>query len=628
MKNKQIFKKNYSVADPKKFFGPGFNGDDEAKPKKFRELDLKKLSKRLLIYIGKSKIFLYYILGLVVLTALLNALKPAILGKIIDNLAQVFQTKVFDENGLLNLLFILVVISITAGMGQYAQGLFSARFTKQFITHLREDVFTAISDLPVSYTDKHSHGDLMSRLANDTDSVCQVLSQTIASFFSNMVSIITITSIMLYLSPLMTLLIYIFVPLSIFITKKLSKKMRYYFRCKHEAIGRLEGNIEENIYAYETLFAYNQRERATSKFNSINEEYRNYSIKSSVFSNLINPILSILSGLTYVIIALVGSILALKSIISIGTIQTFLLYIRQLTFPVNGIASQYAQIQSAFAAADRIFILLDENKEVENKSDALSDKDINKDMKTEVMQGDILINNLSFSYNQNTESEKQKVFEDFNLHVKKGEKVAIVGETGSGKTTIINMLMRFYPLLAGEILIDGKNINDYDLNFLRQNIALVLQDPFIFSGSVKDNICYGSGNFNQEEIIFAAKSANAHEFIMQLPNAYDTLIGEEGSSLSAGQKQLICLARTFIKNAPILILDEATANIDTLTEQHIQDAILKLMKQKTCIVIAHRLSTIINMDRIIVLDKGKIVESAKHEELLAKKGSYYNLYTN
>lgn len=583
----------------------------ERKQESYRDLDIKAISKRLLVYVGESKKTLYIIFAIVICSAMLSSVKPAVLGKIIDELNTIYQTKTFHQDTLLYFIAILCGTSALASLGQYAQGFFSARFTKELITRLREDVFKAIGELPIAYTDSHSHGDLMSRLVNDTDSVVHVLSQTISSLFSNIISIISITAVMLYFSPIMTLVLYIFVPLTVFIGKKLSRRMRYYSKYKYEAIGVLEGNIEENISAYETLLAYNQRASVKDSFDNANETYKKFAIKSGILGNLVNPLLAIMSGLTYVAVALIGSILVINNSISIGVIQTFLLYIRQLTAPLNGLTSMYTQIQSAFAAANRIFDILDAAKEK-----------VEGEKYDHALSASIDIKGLSFSYKPN-----QPVLEDFSLHINEGEKIAIVGETGSGKTSLINVLMRFYPYAEGEITLGNKSLNDYDLHYLRKNIALVLQDPFIFSGTIKENIAYGCGPKTDEEIIEAAKSANAHDFIMQLPENYDTVIGNEGSSVSVGQRQLICLARTFIKNAPILILDEATANIDTLTEIHIQNAIFKLMEKKTCIVIAHRLSTIVSMDRVIVLDKGKIVEEGCHESLLALNGVYHKLYT-
>ncbi len=586
-----------------------FQNQDDPKFNK-RNIDTKTLLLRLLKYIGKKKIILYGIFSMVILVALLNTVRPAILGKIIDSLTLAYKNKHLEMDSFFNLISILIAVSFFAGAVQYIQGYFSARLVKQMLFDLRDDVYNALLVLPVSYLDKNSHGDTMSRLVNDTDNVAQVLSQTIASFFSHIVSIISITAIMLYFSPLLTLMMYIFVPFTVYATKKLSLKMRFYFKKRHEALGKLEGNIEENVFAYETLLAYNQRENVTEKFNVINDEYREFATKSAVLSSLINPMLSILSGFTYVIIAITGAILAIKGNLSLGTIQTFLLYIKQLTLPLNGLSSLYGQIQTALAGAERVFDIIDATKEREGGV-----------IPTTPLKGDIEISHLNFGYTKD-----KLVLEDFSLSIKNKEKIAIVGKTGSGKTSIINFLLSFYPYESGDVTIDNREINSYDLGWLRKNIAHVQQEPFIFTGTVKENICYGKINASEDEMIQAAKSANVHDFIMQLPQKYETMITTDGGSLSVGQKQLICLARTFLMDAPILILDEATANVDTLTEMYIQDAILKLMDNKTCIVIAHRLSTIIRMNRIIVLDDGKIAESGTHAELLNQQGKYFELY--
>lgn len=639
------------------------------------------LFKRLLVYLGKNKIFLYGIFFMLVLATLLNAAKPLILGHIIDFLTSIYgKANSSTENGVLEkvlsvdfshfytLLIYLVITTSLAGVCQYIQGYISGSLQKSLIFNLRRDVFNKLAILPLAYNEKNSHGDLISRVINDTDNVANVLCQHIGSFFSSIISIVSITAIMLYISPLLALLIYLCVPLSIIFTKILSKRMRTYYRKKHECLGILEGNIEEVVYAYETLLAYNQRERIINKFKKINEDYRDISIKSGILSNFVNPLLMLLSGITYVVVVFVGSILTIKGLLTIGAIQTFLLYIRQITMPLNSMASTYAQIQTAFASAERFFAIYDAEQEEDLGSQNPSN-----------MQGDIELSNISFAYPFKLKEQeaidltspkfKQKfgsrkkdfgppspinlqeelprkgkikkeekplknVLEDFNLHIKAGQKIAIVGETGCGKTSIINLITRFYTFQKGSLKIDGLAINEYSLEALRRNIALVLQDPFFFSGTIRDNILYSldketmhkDASQQEEAMINAAKSANAHDFIIQLPENYDTVLSVDANNISAGQKQLLALTRAFMKNSPILILDEATAHIDTLTEMQIQKAILNLMENRTCIVIAHRLSTIINMDCIVMLDKGKIIEMGTHEELLNMKGKYYSLY--
>ncbi len=437
--------------------------------------------------------------------------------------------------------------------------------------------------------------------------------------------------------------------------------MRFYFKEKHKAYGELEGFIEENIYAYETLFAFNKRQSVHAKFNSINSKYKKYSTKASILTCIVNPLLNVLSGFTYIAVLVAGMYMLLQESISLGVIQLFLMYVRTLNYPLNNITSLYAQIQTAYAGADRLFDLLEEEKE------AIFVASQNE---KSIAEGEIEFINMNFGYmteekNKETDKEEKRskeykrntsvkvrkaeikqeyklVLEDFNLKIAKNEKVALVGETGSGKTSIINAFMRFYPYQSGQIKLDGKNIEDYDLTLYRKAISLVAQEPFLMSESIAANISYPNSslemspkkqekkeekNKGQEALEFAAKNANAADFINKLPEKYNTMLSSEGKNLSLGQKQLLCLARAFMKDAPILIMDEATANVDTLTEMQIQEAIFKLMANKTCIVIAHRLSTIIKMDRIVVLEKGKIVEMGTHEELLAKKAAYYDLYT-
>ncbi len=587
------------------------------KERRSRSMPTSVIIKRLIKYLGQSRYILYGIFFMLIISTLLNATKPYILGKLIDLLTDLYKgdKSIFDSF----YFYIIALVAATtfASLIQYGQGYLSGRLNKAVIYNLRQDVFEKLIKLPLNYTESRNHGDMISRVVNDTENVSKIVCQSVASFFSSIVSIVSITCIMLMISPLLTLLIYIMVPLSIVLTKYLSQRMRKYFKIKHEILGKLEGNIEESTYGYETLLTYNQRERMSEKFINLNKEYRNISIKASLLSNCIFPLLMILSGVTYIVILFIGSIMTLKGIITIGTIQTFLLYIRQITQPLNSITSLYAQIQTALASAERFFEIYDAASEVDNGTLAI-----------ERVRGDIEIKNIDFSYDSD-----KVILENFNLNVKKGQKIAIVGETGSGKTSIINMIMRFYPFSSGSITLDNTNLTDYTLESLRANIALVPQDTFFFSGSVRQNILYGatiasdiSSEKLEESIINAALCANAHDFIMQLPEKYDTILSAEASNISVGQKQLLALTRAFMKDAPIIILDEATANIDTLTEMHIQNAILSLMENRTCFVIAHRLSTIVNMDMIIVLDKGKIVESGTHEELLKQKGYYFNLY--
>ncbi len=607
------------------------------------------INKKLLKYVGKSKYWLYIIFFMLVVSAVLGSLKPVFIGKIIDLLTISYNSKQLDENRLLHLIFLFVGTSTAAALIQYLQGYFSAHFIKEMIYNLRNDVFSKLSTLPISYFDKHSHGDIMSRLVNDTDNVAQILSQTIASFLYNLINIVTITVIMLYYSPLLTLLIYIFLPSSLFLVKWIAKKMRYYFKQKFKSYGQLEGLIEENIYAYETLLAYNKRQSVQKKFEEINEEFKINSTKAGILTSLVNPLLNVLSGLTYIVVLFVGAFMLIKGSITIGIIQAFLMYVRTLAHPLNNITSLFAQIQTAYAGAERVFELLDEERENISQHQEKIKNEIN---------GKIEFSHVSFSYpvleeekkiegNKEEEINKRnaikskkskkivsykKVLEDLNLTIESGEKIGLVGETGSGKTSIINAFMRFYPYQSGHIKLDGKNIEEYDLTSFRKEISLVAQEPFLLTDTIKANIAYPFGasidKKSQDLIEKAAKNANVDDFINTLPEKYDTVLSNEGKNLSLGQKQLLCLARTFMQNAPILIMDEATANVDTLTEMQIQEAIFKLMKEKTCIVIAHRLSTIIKMDRIVVLEKGKIVEIGKHEELLAKKSHYYKLYTH
>ena len=419
---------------------------------------------------------------------------------------------------------------------------------------------------------------------------------------------------MISYNPLLTLVSLVTVPLSLFASIYMSKFMRKYFTRQQALLGNLNGHIEEMVTGYKTVMAYSREKQAIKDFSKISTDLKNCSIRAQIFGGIMGPLMNFIGNFGYLLIAAVGGYMALQDIITVGVIQAFLLYSKQFTRPISEVANQYAQILTALAGAERVFAIMDHPSE---------DVGGNIKLDPEKIKGELSFRDINFSYIPG-----ERVLKDFNLEVKSGQKIAIVGATGSGKTTVVNLLTRFYDVDSGEILLDGINIQDIPKDDLRRSIAIVLQDTVLFSDTIAANIRYGKLGASMDEIKEAAKAANADIFIEQLAEQYDTMLSESGSNLSGGQRQLLSIARAVLANPKILILDEATSSVDTRTEMHIQQAMIALMKNRTSLIIAHRLSTIRDADKIIVIDDGRVVETGNHEQLLENKGCYYRLYKN
>jgi ATP-binding cassette subfamily B protein len=481
---------------------------------------------------------------------------------------------------------------------------------------MRNDLFRKISKLPIRYTDTHKHGDIMSRMTNDVENVSNAISQSITSLISCVITLVGAFSMMLFYSWQMTLIALITIPLSITVSTTLAKFMREFFIRQQRLLGQLNGQVEEMVTSYKTVVAYGKEQEAVENFAVISDDFRKNSISARVWGSIMGPIMNFIGNLQYVLVAATGGFLMIRGYgnMSIGKIQAMLQYSRKFTHPINMIANQYSTILTALAGAERIFEIMDSADEIDEGREKID---------IETMKGNIEFKDMHFSYVPG-----EPVLKNLNLSVKVGQKVAIVGATGSGKTTIVNLLTRFYELDSGSITIDGINITDIPKDVLRTSIAIVLQDTVLFRDTIRTNIKYGKLDADDEAMKRAAATAKADTFIERLPDGYDTELAEGGSNLSQGQRQLLAIARAVLADPKILILDEATSSVDTRTEMHIQEAMVNLMKNRTSLIIAHRLSTIRDADMIVVLKNGVIAEAGNHEELLQMDGEYAKLYSN
>lgn len=576
--------------------------------------NLKATLSKLMKYIGRSKYLLLGLLIFVIVIAILNLAGPALQAQAISAMTIDHEGAHVDFDKLYNVIIMMATVYILSSLFTYLQGVTAAKLSQYTVSTMRADLFRKISYLPIRYTDTHRHGDIMSRMTNDVENISNSISQSIASLFSAVITLIGSFAMMIYYSPLLTLVAMVTIPLTLLVSTQLSKFMRKYFVAQQTILGQLNGHIEEAVTGYKTVMAYSKEPDSIREFSRIAAEYRRVGIKANIWGGIMGPCMNMIGNLGYLLVASVGGYLALTGGLGIDAIQAVLQYSKQFTRPINEIANQYAQILTAIAGAERVFEIMETNPEPNDGKNPITVDDI---------KGDIHFSNMYFSYN-----EGEPVLKGFDLDVKRGQKIALVGATGSGKTTVVNLLTRFYDIDSGEITIDGININNMPKQTLRHAIAIVLQDTVLFSDTIEANIRYGRLDASEEDVKRAAAMANADTFIERLPDGYNTVLSESGSDLSQGQRQLLAIARAVLANPKILILDEATSSVDTRTEMHIQSAMVKLMENRTSLIIAHRLSTIRDADCIVVLDGGQIAEAGSHEELLARKGAYYKLYQN
>ncbi len=597
--------------------GPGGRGNMNARINGEKPKNAAATISRLFRYSGKSSIVLLVLVIITVVVTAADVISPMFQQLAIDSF-------VVGDDGSISVDFEALCIILVFMMGAYVirsvsmliQGRVAARLAQNTVYHIRKDLFEKISRLPISYTDSHRHGDIMSRITNDAENVSTAMSQSLTALFSGVLTLAGALAMMLYYSPIVTLVAVITIPLTILVSTTLAKFMRKYFAKRQRLLGQLNGQVEEMVTGYKTVVAYGKEGDAVEKFSSISDEFRKCSISARVWGSIMGPLMNFIGNLQYVLIAAAGGYLILsgKGGFSIGSVQAMLQYSKKFSQPINQIANQYSTILTALAGAERIFEVLDSPPEIDEGV---------VDMDEGTIRGDIDFCDIDFSYVKG-----QKVLSGLNLSVKAGQKIAIVGATGSGKTTIVNLLTRFYEPDGGHIYIDGVDITTIPKEKLRRAIAIVLQDTVLFSDSIEKNIRYGREGASDEEIRTAAHTSHADFFIDRLPDGYNTLLAESGSNLSQGQRQLLSISRAVLADPRILILDEATSSVDTRTEMHIQKAMVALMKNRTSLIIAHRLSTIRDADIIVVLRGGVIVESGSHEELLAAGGEYFKLYSN
>lgn len=560
--------------------------------------------KRIGSYFAKEKKLIFGMLAAVLGGTLCGIYAPILQSNAVDIIAG-------QRNGdLKTTLALMLAAYLFVSLLRLAQGVFSARLSLRIVKQFREELFGKVIDLPIKYTDTHSHGDVMSRMTNDVENISATVSQALPSLFSGVLTIIGTAAIMLWLCWQLALLSCASILLTVIATRLLSNYVRKYSKERQTLLGSMNGTVEEIVNGYRTVVAYNEQEHSSERFCTVSDKLTKAGIRTEVCSGIMGPLMNCIGNIGFVVIAAFGGYFAIHGLISVGVISAFIVYAKQFSRPINEIAQIYGQLQSAIAGAERVFQVLDETSE--DLYGLVWEDDENVTVRFEDVQ---------FGYNKD-----KPVLKDFNLTIPAGKKVALVGSTGSGKSTVVNLLMRYYDIDKGAIWINDQNVEEITRDSLRKHVAIVLQDTVLFSDTIRRNLQYANETASEAEIKKAAAMSRCHEMIELLPQGYDTLLTGAGENISQGQRQLLAIARAFVANPRILILDEATSNVDTRTEKAIQDAMQQVMKGRTSIVIAHRLSTIRDADLIVVLDQGRIVEQGSHEELLARRQKYYELY--
>ena len=589
--------------------------------------NLKAVVKKLVKYIAYNKTMFFALFAIMLVVTISNLVQPIIQATIINLLTSVQMGNIEGSiissaeakeiyGKAISLLIVMSSIYVVNAFLTFFQTRLSAKLSQSTVLKMRNDLFAKFVKLPIKFLDTHSHGDLMSRMTNDVENISNTISQSLASLISGVLTILGTLVIMITYSWFLTIVCLLTVAMTLSVTKLLTGKMRKYYTKQAALLGQLNGHVEEMVTGYKTIVAYSKEEDVQEEFDNISHKLTHVSIMGQIWSGSMGPVMNFISNVGYVLIAFVGAYVAIKHpfglAMEIGTIALFLNCSKQFTRPINEIANLYGQILTAMTGAERVFEIMDADNEIDKGQLEIDD---------DKFEGNIEFKNINFSY-----VEGQRVIKDFNLSVKKGQKIALVGATGSGKTTIVNLLMRFYDVDSGEILIDGLNVNDIKKDELRNTIAIVLQDTVLFKDTIATNIKYGHLDATFEEMKEASILSNVNYFVKKLPERYDTMLSEGGSNISQGQRQLLSIARAVLANPKILILDEATSSVDTRTEKNIQEAMVNLMKNRTSLIIAHRLSTIQDSDVIVVMDQGRIIEQGNHEQLLKKQGKYYELY--
>jgi ATP-binding cassette, subfamily B, multidrug efflux pump len=600
--------------------GFGAMGRPVEKPKDFNGT-----LKRLLGYFRPQKYRLMVVIGAAIISTIFTIVGPKILGlattKLADGIIAKYQAFArhlpspgIDFTYIATVLLILLGLYIISSIFSYIQQYVMAGVAQKTVYKLRKEVDEKLSRLPLKYFDSRTHGEILSRAVNDMDNISTTLQQSLTQLITSVVTVIGVLIMMLTINLILTGIVLVTVPLSLFVVIGVAKRSQEYFRNQQRALGELNGHVEEMYTGHKIVKAFGHEKKSVAQFIELNERLYQAGWKAQFVSGIIMPLMRFVGNLGYVFVAVVGGILITQGSIAIGDVQAFLQYAQQFTMPITQLANIANVIQSTMASAERIFELLDEQEQVPEAADAIV---------IEHPEGSVRFEHVKFGYKDDA-----ILMEDMNIDVKPGQMIAIVGPTGAGKTTLVNLLMRFYEVNDGKILVDGIDITDIKRGVLRRTFGMVLQDTWLFNGTIRDNIAYGRENATEEEILYAAKVANADHFIRTLPEGYDTVLNEEATNISQGQKQLLTIARAFLADPEILILDEATSSVDTRTEMQIQKAMTELMKNRTNFVIAHRLSTIRDADLILVMNHGTIIEKGTHEGLLAAKGFYADLYNS
>lgn len=576
-------------------------------PKKKRAKNTAGTIQRISTYLFKEKWKLFLVILMVMISSGLGLLGPFLVGKAIDDFIVTQKTE-----GFIFLLISLVIVYTFYSVSIFLQNFWMIGIAQNIVFTLRKQLFEKFHQLPISFFDKSKLGELMSRVTNDIDNINNTLNQSVIQIFSSTITLFGTVTIMIILSPLLTAITMTIIPLLFICMRMITKRTGPLYKIQQADLGELNGYVEETISGQHIVTTYSQEKRVIREFDERNKQLQLSGYWSQAIAGFIPKVMNMLNFLSFFLIAFFGGILALKGHVTVGVIVIFIEYARQFTRPLNELSNQFNILLSAVAGAERVYTVLDKEEEEINENDKLEMDEI---------KGHFVFKDVSFSYAETP------VLQHINFEVKPGQTIALVGHTGAGKSTLVQLISRFYDYRSGQIMLDGIELNKIKRSNLRQQMAFVLQDAFLFEGTVRDNIRYGKLDATEDEIIEAAKRANAHSFIERLPEGYDTKLDENGSMLSQGQKQLLTIARAMIAEPSILILDEATSNIDTITEIKIQEGLKRLMKNRTSFVIAHRLNTIQQADLIILLEDGKIVEKGNHTSLMKKRGKYYSLYS-